>query len=100
MFGMCLHFSNVNKLVQFAGIAPLKLSSAGKIVRYAKNLDVHKDKEMVYRILAVLYNLPKAMHGCNILNNGSNLISYKDALSYAKGYMDEKMEKEYQSYFQ
>ena len=61
------------------------------------NLNAHGKKEMVYRILAVLHNLPKAMHGKNILNNNSNLVSYADAVKYAKGYMDEKKKKQYNS---
>lgn len=28
-----------------------------------KNLEVNKNKEMVYQILVILHNLPKAMHG-------------------------------------
>lgn len=61
-------------------------------------LDVSKDKEAVYRILTVLHNLPKAMHGRNILNEHCNLISYNDALLYAQGYMDEKMKEKYKDY--
>lgn len=63
------------------------------------NLDVYKNKEKVYRILTILHNLPKSMHGRNILNENCNLISYDDALLYAQGYMDEKMKQEYREYF-
>lgn len=63
------------------------------------NLDVSKDKEAVYRTLTVLRNLPKAMHGRNILNENCNLISYSDALLYAQGCMDEKMKEKYKEYF-
>lgn len=63
------------------------------------NLHVYKDKEAVYHILTVFHNLPKAMHGRNVLNENCNLISYSDALLYAKGYMDEKMKEEYKEYF-
>ena len=58
-------------------------------------LEVSKDKEAVYRMLTVLHNLPKAMHGRNILNEQCNLISYNDALLYAQGCMDEKMKEKY-----
>lgn len=58
------------------------------------NLDIYKDKEKVYRILTILHNLPKAMHGQNILNENCNLVSYDDALLYAQWSMDEKMKKE------
>lgn len=63
------------------------------------NLDVYKDKKKAYHILTILHNLPKAMHGSNILNENCNLVSYNDALVYAKGCMDEKMEQEYKEYF-
>lgn len=63
------------------------------------NLDIYKDKEKVYRILIVLHNLPKAMHGQNILNENCNFISYDDALLYAQEWMDEKMKQEYKKYF-
>lgn len=46
-----------------------------------------------------LHNLPKAMHGSNILNENCNLVSFNDALVYAKGCMDEKMKQEYREYF-
>lgn len=62
------------------------------------NLKNFKGKEIVYRILEVLHNLPKSMHGKNILCNSHNLISYKDALCYAKSYMSEEMKKEYKEY--
>lgn len=64
-----------------------------------KSLEDYKGKEMVYRILAILHNLPKAMHGRNILNDSCKLISYNDALEYAQGYMDERMREEYEKYF-
>lgn len=64
-----------------------------------RELDMCKDKEMVYHILTILHNLPKAMHGRNILNESCNLISYSDALLYAQECMDEKMKKEYGEYF-
>lgn len=63
------------------------------------NLDIYKDKEKVYRILTILHNLPKAMHGQNILNENCNLVSYEDALLYAQWSMDEKMKEEYKKYF-
>ena len=56
-----------------------------------KNIDNYKDKEMSYRILAALHNLPKSMHGRNVLNDSCNLILYSDAIRYAQGYMDEGM---------
>lgn len=64
-----------------------------------KNIDDYKDKEMAYRILRVLHNLPKSMHGPNCLNDSCNLISYSDALIYAQGCMDDRMKKEYEEYF-
>lgn len=63
-----------------------------------KNLDEYKNKEIVYRILAIFHNLPKALHGNNILCNYCNIISYSDALLYAQGYMDEKLKKKYEKY--
>ena len=64
-----------------------------------KYLDVSKDKEKVYKILMILHNLPKALHGHKILNESGDSISYNDALLYAQGYMDEKMKEEYGKYF-
>lgn len=64
-----------------------------------KNIDDYKDKEMVYRILVVLHNLPKSMHGQNILNESCNLISCNDAMVYAQGYMNESMREKYKKYF-
>lgn len=64
-----------------------------------KNLNVYKDKERVYLILVILHNLPKAMHGRNILNNSCNLLSYSDVLLYTQGYMDKRMKEEYREYF-
>lgn len=69
------------------------------LVDLQKYLDNYKDKEMVYQILVILHNLPKSMHGRNILNDSCNLISYNDALIYAHSCMDEKMKKEYEKYF-
>lgn len=63
------------------------------------NLDIYKDKEKVYRILTILHNLPKAMHGKNILNENCNLVLYEDALLYAQWSMDDKMKQEYKKYF-
>lgn len=65
-----------------------------------KNLDVYKDKEMVYQILVILHNLPKTMHGENVLNNSCNLVTYNDALLYAKGCMNERMREVYREYFE
>lgn len=64
-----------------------------------KNLEVYKKKEMVYSILVILHNLPKAMHGKNILNDSCNLVSYNDALLYTKRCMNEKMKEAYREYF-
>lgn len=64
-----------------------------------KNLYIYKNKEEVYRILIILHNLPKTMHGKNILNENSHLISYHNALSYVKGCMDERRKSEYARYF-
>ncbi len=64
-----------------------------------KNLYIYKNKVEVYHILTILHNLPKAMHGKNILNENSNLVSYNDALLYTKEIMDEKRKNEYARYF-
>lgn len=64
-----------------------------------KNLEVYKNKEMVYSILVILHNLPKAMHGKNILNDSYNLVSYNDALLYTQRCMNEKMKEAYREYF-
>lgn len=61
-------------------------------------LDISKDKETIYNLLMILHNLPKAMHGHNILNEHCNLISYKDALIYAQKCMDDKMKEKYKEY--
>lgn len=61
-------------------------------------LDKHRDKEMVYRILMVLHNLPRAMYGKNVLNPNAIPISYRMALEYAKGCMDEEMREKYGKY--
>lgn len=63
-----------------------------------KQLDVYKNKEMVYQILRVLHNLPKAMHGKNILNDNPTLVSYEEALNRAKSCMNEEMKKIYEQY--
>lgn len=63
-----------------------------------KELCMYKDKETFYHILAVIHNLPKAMHGRNVLNKNCNSISYSDALLYTKEYMDEKMKEDYKEF--
>lgn len=55
-------------------------------------------KEMLYRILAILHNFPKVMHGNNILNRNGRPISYQSAWNYAQGYMNDKMREEYSKY--
>ena len=62
-------------------------------------LYVYKGKKEVYDILRILYNIPKAMHRRNILNENSSMVYYRNALSYAQGCMDEKRKKEYKKYF-
>mgnify|MGYP004475762311 CR=1 FL=1 len=64
-----------------------------------KNIKYCKNKEKVYSILTILHNLPKAMHGRGILSDSCNLVSYSDALLYAKESMDEKMKEQYREYF-
>ena len=64
-----------------------------------KNIDDYKDKKMVYRILVVLHNLPRAMHGRNILNNSCHLISCNNAIEYSQWYMNEEMKEKYKKYF-
>jgi len=63
------------------------------------NLEDLRGKEKVYCLLAILHNLPRAMHGKNILNSNNNLISYNDALRYAENYMISNMKEEYSGYF-
>lgn len=63
-----------------------------------KNLNDYKNKKSTYRLLSILHNLPKAMHGRNILCNYPHFLSYSDVLNNAKGYMNEKMQKEYEKY--
>lgn len=64
-----------------------------------KNIEDYKNKEMTYRILTILHNLPKVMYGRSILSNSSNYISYSEALNDAKNYMNKAMKKEYEKYF-
>ena len=63
-----------------------------------KYLDQFKGKAMVFRILAVLHNFPKVMHGKTALNKNCRSISYKTAWSYAQGYMNDEMREEYSGY--
>lgn len=70
------------------------------LIDMKKSLDEERDKEKVYRIMGILHNLPKVMHGRNILNSTCVSISYKDAINYAKGYMNEGMKKEYAMYLE
>lgn len=70
-----------------------------KGIVFQRNLNVFKDKEMVYRALTISHHLPKVLHDRNILNGGCNLVSYSDALLYAQGCMDEKMKEDYAVYF-
>ncbi len=58
------------------------------------NLHQFRGKEEVYRLLALLHNLPKVMHGKNVLNKSFRPISCRDAFSYARGYMNSKMREE------
>jgi hypothetical protein len=64
-----------------------------------KKLDIDKDKEKVYHLLVVLHNLPKSMHGPNVLNDSCNLVSYGDALLYAQRNMDATMKEKYDGHF-
>lgn len=63
-----------------------------------EELENHKGKEMVYRLMTVLHNFPKVLYGYNDINGRSNSVSYKDALIYAKGYMNESMREKYGEY--
>lgn len=58
------------------------------------NLHQFRGKEEIYRLLALLHNLPKVMHGKNVLNKNFRPISCRDAFSYARGYMNSKMREE------
>lgn len=62
------------------------------------DINFYGGKENVYRMLAILHNLPKAMHGQNVLNEKGNVISYTDALNYAKGCMNERMQERYETF--
>ena len=62
------------------------------------NLHRFRGKEEVYRLLALLHNLPKVMYGKNVLNKDFRPISCRDAFSYARGYMNNKMREEYKEY--
>lgn len=79
----------------------LKINSLMKCLMndMQKSLDVYKDKDKVYRILTILHNLPKSMHGRNVLNENCYILSCDDALLHAQGCMDEKMKQEYKKYF-
>ncbi len=48
-------------------------------------------KTIVHRILCMLHNFPKVMHGSTILNENCRPISYKDACDYARGYMNDRL---------
>ena len=63
-----------------------------------KYLDNFTGKKMVYRILAILHNFSKVMHGNNILNGNCRPISFQNAWTYAQGYMNDKMREEYSKY--
>ncbi|MDE7418188.1 MAG: hypothetical protein K2N44_18105 [Lachnospiraceae bacterium] len=63
-----------------------------------KYLEIFMGKKMVYRILAILHNFPKVMHGNNILNRNCRSISCQNAWTYAQGYMNDKMREEYSKY--
>lgn len=62
------------------------------------NLHKFRGKAEVYRLLAILHNLPKVMHGKNVLNRNFKPISYRDAFLYARGYMNDRMREEYKEY--
>lgn len=64
-----------------------------------KNVEDYKNKEMTYRILTILHNLPSTMYGKSILSNRLKCISYDEAINCAKNYMNEAMKKEYEKYF-
>lgn len=64
-----------------------------------KNVEDYRNKEMTYRILIILHNLPKAMYRRDILSNSSNYTSYSEALNDAKNCMNKVMKKEYEKYF-
>lgn len=63
-----------------------------------KYLESFKGKEEVYRILAMLHNFPKVMHGNNILNRNCRPISCQNAWVYAQDYMNDKEREEYRRY--
>ena len=56
-------------------------------------------KEMAYRILIIIHNLPKSMHGKSIINKNCSVMSCSDALQSAWEYMNEQMRSDYKKYF-
>lgn len=50
--------------------------------------------------LSVAHNLPRAMHGCNRLNEKSNSVTCEDALTYTYNCMDDNMKNKYAKYFE
>lgn len=69
------------------------------LLEMQQNLYAYKGKKKVYDILRILHNIPKAMHRRNILNEYSSMVSYRNALSYARSCMDEERRKKYEKYF-
>lgn len=69
------------------------------LLEMQKKLHVYKGKEEVYSILRILHNLPKAMHGKNILDEYSRILSYEGAMSFSRSWMDEEKRKKYEKYF-
>ncbi len=57
------------------------------------------NKERFYRILRVLHNLPRALHGRNAFHVDFKAISYWEAMSYAKGCMNKKMKEDYGEFY-
>lgn len=56
-----------------------------------KNLTDWNGKARVYRIMAVMHQFPKVMHGKDVLNENCCQISYKQACRSAQGYMNHEM---------
>lgn len=82
---------DVDKAVEFK-INQLMLTLIGDAENYVNR---YNGKAMLHRLLCMLHNFPKVMHGSNILNENCCPIPYKDACAYAQGYMNDRLRETY-----
>lgn len=82
---------DVDKAVEFK-INKLMLTLIGDAENYVNR---YNGKAMVHRILCILHNFPKVMHGGNFLNGNCCPISYEDACACAQGYMNDRLREAY-----